>query len=148
MIEWLPGLTQWGWFIIGLVLLAFELIVPIAFFLWLGVSALVTAVIVLIAPDTSWQLQFLIFSVLSVISIMVSKKYLVKRQTETDVPNLNRRAQQYVGRVFSLSEDIQHGRGKIQVDDTYWKVTGPELKKGSEVRIVSADGSVFEVEAV
>ena len=142
----LLDLTFWSWLVIGLALLALELLAPFTFFLWLGASALVTALVLLIAPETSWQMQFLVFSVLSVASIIVSRRYLVKHQTESEVPNLNRRAQQYVGKIFTLSEGIEQGVGKIRVDDTYWKVTGPTLDKGAEVRVVAAEGAVFTVE--
>ena len=110
----LPGMTYWGWFAVGLVLLAFELIAPLTFFLWLGISALVTGLAALVLPGMPWEMQFLVFSILSVISIVISRRYLVRRQTVSDVPNLNRRAQQYVGRVFTLSEGIQQGRRKDQ----------------------------------
>ncbi len=144
----LSGLSFWGWLFIGMALLAFELIAPVAFFLWLGVSALITGLILFIFPETIWQVQCLIFSALSVISIILSRRYLVTRQTKSEIPNLNRRAQQYVGSVFPLSERIEHGQGKIKVDDTYWKVSGPKLEKGTEVRITATDGAVFIVEAV
>ena len=111
----LPGMTYWGWFAVGLVLLAFELIAPLTFFLWLGISALVTGLAALVLPGMPWEMQFLVFSILSVISIVISRRYLVGRQIKSDLPNLNRRAQQYVGRVFTLSEDIQQGVGKIKV---------------------------------
>ncbi|WP_424948013.1 NfeD family protein [Candidatus Spongiihabitans sp.] len=142
------GLSYWGWLFIGMALLAFELLAPFTFFLWLGASALVTALILFVVPDTPWQAQFLIFSVLSVASIILSRRFLVNRQTESEVPNLNRRAEQYVGRVFTLSQSIEQGEGKIKVDDTHWKVSGPRLEKGAEVRITGANGAVFTVEAV
>lgn len=141
------GLSYWGWLLIGMALLAFELLLPLTFFLWLGASALITALIIFVLPETTWQAQFLIFSVLSVISIILSRRFLVNRQTKSEVPNLNRRAEQYVGRVFTLSQRIAQGEGKIKVDDTYWKVSGPDLEKGTAVRITSADGAVFTVEA-
>lgn len=142
------SMTFWGWLVIGLVLLGFELLAPLTYFLWLGASALATSVIVYLIPELSWQAQSVIFSVLSVVSILISRKYLVNWQTESEVPNLNRRAQQYVGRIFPLSEGIQHGVGKIKVDDTHWAVSGPSLSVGSEVRVTGTDGSVFTVEAV
>lgn len=142
------SMTFWGWLIIGLVLLGFELLAPLTYFLWLGVSALVTSILIFLIPDLSWQVQFLIFSILSVASILISRNYLVGRQADSEVPNLNRRAQQYIGRVFELSEGIQHGVGKIRVDDTHWSVSGPSLKAGSEVRVIGTDGAVFVVEAV
>jgi membrane protein implicated in regulation of membrane protease activity len=138
----------WGWLIVGFILLALELLAPLTYFLWLGASALVTALVLFIVPEISWQAQFLVFSVLSVTSIVISRKYLVNNQTSSDQPNLNRRAQQYVGRVFTLSEAIEQGVGKVQVDDTYWQVTGPPLQQGTEVRVCDTQGSVLVVEAV
>lgn len=137
-----------SWVIIGLVLLGIEMIAPVTYFLWLGVSALVTAAIVYFLGDLVWQGQFLLFSGLSVFSIWISKKYLVGRQTKSEVPNLNRRAQQYIGRVVTLSEAIEQGEGKIRVDDTYWQVKGPPLPEGTEVKIISAKGSVLQVDRV
>ena len=146
--EFILDMTYWGWLIFGLGLLALELVAPITFFLWLGASALITALVMFALPETSWQAQFLIFSVLSVTSVILSRSFLVNRQTESDSPNLNRRGQQYVGRVFTLSESIEQGVGKIRVDDSYWSVQGPPLKKGTEVKVIEADGSVLVVQSV
>ena len=143
----LLGMTHWTWVAIGLALIGIEMLAPVSYFLWLGVSALVTAAVVFLFPDMGWQAQLLLYSALAVISVVITRRYLVHRQVDSEVPNLNRRAQQYVGRVFTLSEAIRHGQGKIKVDDTHWKVTGPNLEAGTEVRITSASGSVFEVEA-
>ena len=142
-----PDMTYWAWLIIGLTLFALELLAPFTFFLWLGTSALVTALMLFIFPDISWQMQFLVFSVLSVISVILSRRFLVNRQTESEVPNLNRRGQQYVGRTFTLSEPIVQGVGKIKAGDTHWNVKGPPLKKGAEVRVTESDGTTLIVKA-
>jgi membrane protein implicated in regulation of membrane protease activity len=63
--SFLFGLSYWGWLIIGLVLLGLELVASFSFFLWLGASALVTALVLFVLPDTGWEAQFLIFSVRS-----------------------------------------------------------------------------------
>ena len=142
------AMTHWSWLILGLGLLVLELVVPAMFFLWLGISALVTGLVLYLFPEMTWQVQFLIFSVLSVASILISRRFFSKTQIETDLPNLNRRGQQYVGRVFTLIEPITNGYGKISVDDSQWRVTGPALEKGAKVRVTAAKGSVFEVESV
>ncbi len=133
---------------LGLGLLVLELVAQFMFFLWLGVSALVTGLVVYLVPEMGWQVQFLLFSALSVISILVSRRYFFRGQIETELPNLNRRGQQYVGRTFTLDEAIINGYGKISVDDSHWRVTGPALEKGAAVKVVAANGSVFEVEQV
>lgn len=144
----ISAMTHWSWLVLGLGLLVLELVVPAMFFLWLGISALVTGLVLYLFPDMSWQGQFLLFSVLSVVSILLSRRFFSNKQIETELPNLNRRGQQYVGRVFTLIEPIKNGYGKISVDDSQWRVTGPALEKGVQVKVVSAKGSVFEVEPV
>ncbi len=143
----LPELSFWIWLCIGLVLFALELVASITYFLWLGVAALVTALVLYVFPEISWQMQFVIFSVLSVIAVILSRHYLVNKQNQSEVPKLNRRAEQYIGRVFTLSESIKQGEGKIKVDDTYWRVSGPALEKDTEVKVIDAEGSVLIVEA-
>ena len=144
----LHELSFWIWLCIGLALFALELAASFTYFLWLGVAALVTALALFVFPETSWQMQFVIFSVLSVIAVILSRHYLVNKQNKSEVPRLNRRAEQYIGRVFTLSESIKQGEGKIKVDDTYWRVSGPALEKDTEVRVINAEGSVLIVEAV
>ncbi len=140
------AMTHWSWLVLGLALLAMELLVTFTFFLWLGVSALVTGVVLWIWPGIGWEAQFLLFSILSIVSIVLSRKYFSRSQIESDLPNLNRRGQQYVGRVFTLTEAIDNGYGRISVDDTRWRVSGPPLVEGSHVRVVAANGSVLAVE--
>ena len=142
------AMTHWSWLIIGLILLVMELVAPFAFFLWLGLAAMVTALVSFFAPDIGWQGQFLLFSVLSVVSILISRKYLLNDKIESELPNLNRRGQQYIGRTFTLTEAIADGRGRISVDDSRWQVTGPALAEGTRVKIIAMHDSVFEVEAV
>ena len=140
-------MTYWVWLIAGLVMLVIELAAPIAFFLWLGVSAIATGAVVALFPDMSWQLQAILFSVLSVISLVTSRRYLKKRLEQSESPNLNRRAEQYIGRTVKLCEPIENGFGKAAIDDSRWQVKGPTLPVGSAVVITGVDGAVFVVEA-
>ena len=45
-----------------------------------------------------------------------------------------------------MSEPIVNGRGRIVVDDSSWKVEGPDLPAGATIEVVSADGVVLAVE--
>ena len=148
MTDLINNLTHWHWWIIGLVLLALELVIPAFFFLWLGVAAMVTGLVLMISTDMSWQGQIFLFSVLSVSSILISRKYYANRQVVSETPNLNRRAEQYVGRIFTLTEAIENGRGKISVDDSQWQVKGNKLPIGTDVRVIGVEGSIFLIEEV
>jgi membrane protein implicated in regulation of membrane protease activity len=66
--------------------------------------------------------------------------------SKSDEPNLNRPAAQLVGRVLTLAEAIEGGRGKVRVGDTLWPVEGPDTPVGAEVKVTAAKGTVLVVE--
>ncbi len=136
----------WYWWVIALFLLVLEILTPGYFFMWMAVSGFLTGVIVWLIPATSMNLQILIFSLLSVVAIIVWKFYGKRHPTESDQPLLNKRGVQYIGRVFNLFEPIKNGQGKIKVDDSIWKVHGEDCDINSRVKVVAIRGTVFEVE--
>ena len=60
-------------------------------------------------------------------------------------PFLNRRDGGYVGRVFTLDKPIVDGVGTVRIDDTVWRVTGPDMPAGKRVRVEHADGAMLHV---
>jgi membrane protein implicated in regulation of membrane protease activity len=141
---WPP--THWTWWIGGILLVILEVFAPGAVFLWMGVSAGVVGVVLLLAPSLGWEYQLLIFAILAVSAIVVFRVYLKKHPIETDRPQLNRRGTQYVGRVFTLAEPIADGRGRLRVDDTMWKIEGADVPAGTQIRVTGVDGVVLKVE--
>ena len=139
----------WHWWVLGTVLLILEVFSPGAFMLWMGISAAVVGAILLAAPGLTLEIQLLVFAVLSVGSIVAWRLYRRSHPPgPTDEPMLNRRGSQYIGRVFTLDEPIVNGFGKLRVDDTSWKVAGPDLPGGARVRVVAVDNTILRVEAV
>ena len=143
MTGFLESLEFWHWLVLGVALAIIEVFAPGAFFLWLGISAAVVGSILWLIPGMSWELQVLIFAILSIASVVIARRYLKAHPLETDLPNLNRRGQQYVGRVFTLTVPVVNGRGKIQVDDSTWKITCEDCEAGTKVRINGVDGVVL-----
>jgi len=142
---WLDDIVFWHWWIIAGLLLILELILPSFFFLWLGIAAAATGFVLLVLPSMPMEMQLVIFSVASVIAVLAWRKYRETKPVESDQPNLNRRGQQYVGRVFTLDRPIQNGVGKVEVDDSTWRVKGPDLPAGTHVKVTGVDGVVFVV---
>lgn len=143
---WQDGLDYWYWWAFALALVIVEMVAPGVFFLWLGIAAGVVGFLVLAMPTLSWQAQIFAFAVLSVASVGIGR-WLVKRYPiRTDEPRLNRRGEQYVGRVFTLEQAIVNRQGKIRVDDSTWKIEGGDCPTGTRVRVVGADGVVLRVE--
>jgi membrane protein implicated in regulation of membrane protease activity len=94
----------------------------------------------------TWQLQIILFLILSLVSAYVGKKVMAKSEGVSDEPFLNQRAEQLVGRTATLAEPISDGRGRIKLGDTQWRVSGPDLPVGTKVKVVSTDGSELSVE--
>lgn len=143
--NWLTELQYWHWLVLGLVLLILEVFAPSVFFIWLGIAAGIVGLLMLLIPDLGWQLQLLLFSVLSVVTVVAGRGWLNRHPIKTDQPTLNRRGEQYIGRVFTLAEPIVNGDGKIRVDDTTWKIRGNDCEAGTRVRVIGVDGTVLLV---
>ena len=88
----------------------------------------------------------MLFAVLSVISLVAWRAYARARPGGSDEPTLNRRAEQHVGRVFTLEVPIADGRGKIMLDGVMWTVEGEDLGAGARVKVAGADGAILKVE--
>ena len=143
--ELLNNLDYWHWFILAVLLVILEVFSPGVFFIWMGMAAGIVGIILLAVPQLDWQYQLLIFALFSVTDILAARLILKRRPIKTDQPTLNRRGEQYTGRVFTLQEPIINGEGKIHVDDTTWKIRGKDCPLGSHVRVTGADGVVLLV---
>lgn len=139
--------TFWGWLALGMGLLVFELLAPGVFFLWLAIAAGITGLAVLVLPGLSWEGQLVLFGLLSVVSVVLGN-LLRKRTPLSDHPTLNRRGEQYVGRHFTLDAPVVNGQGKLKVDDTTWKVMGPDLPAGTTVVVTGVDGTQLRIDRV
>lgn len=144
--EWLEYLEYWHWLVLGLLLAILEVFSPGVFFLWIGIGAGLTGVLLWLFPEISWQWQLVVFAGISLGSIVVARNYLLRHPIESDQPTLNRRGEQYVDRVFTLEQPIVNGNGKIRVDDSTWKVRGDDCPAGTRVRVSGVDGVVLLVD--
>lgn len=146
-------LGPWNWMALGFVLLILEILAPGVFLLWIGLAALIVGTLSLMVWDQSfwvWQLQVVIFLVLALACAFAGKRIVGKRGDQSDQPLLNRRGEQLVGRIATLSEPIANGRGRVKIDDTIWRVSGPDLPAGTQVRVKAATDLDLElvIEAV
>ncbi|MEC9314316.1 MAG: NfeD family protein [Pseudomonadota bacterium] len=136
----------WYWWIFAVLLVIIEILAPSFFALWMAIAAFMTGLTLLLMPEMAWQIQLFIFALLSVFSIVLWRRYYLKNPILSDEPNLNRRGEQYIGRLVTLQTPIVDGIGKIRLDDSSWKVQGPDCPAGKKVRIVALNNVVFSVE--
>ncbi len=145
MTEMFSTLGTWNWLIFGVILMALELIAPGVFLFWLGLAALLVG-LASFALHPSWQAQLLMFAVFAAAAVPVWRRLARGAGAESN-PFLNRRADALVGRVFTLEKPIIDGSGTVRIDDTVWRVAGPDTPAGTRVRVVRADGANLTVAA-
>lgn len=134
----------WTYLVLGLVLLGVEALAPGVFALWFGLAALATGLVLFAAPALPVGVILVLFAALAAGSVLAGRA-LGGRGAGAD--RLHRRGNALVGRVFTLGEPILGGAGLIRVDDTVWRVTGPDMDAGARVRVVGLDGTLLRVES-
>ena len=135
-----------AWGAAALLLFAAEALAPGAFMLWLGFAAVVVFIGVLVIPGIPLLAQVAAFIALSFVSIQVYRRWFTHNDRVSDQPMLNRRVASLIGRVVSLESPIVNGRGRVQIADAFWEVTGPELPAVTVVKIVGAMDTTLRVE--
>ena len=140
------SLGVWTWWILGIVLLALEVFAPGNVLVWFGIAAILTGILGFFV-ELPWQTEALVFVVLAVVLALAGRRYFARESKKGEQPLLNERAARLIGQSFVLAEPIVDGRGRIRVDDTNWRVTGPDLPSGTRVRVSGNDGAVLSVGA-
>src|SRR5262245_64760510 len=145
MTEMFSTLGTWNWLIFGFLLMALELLAPGVFMFWLGLAALLTG-LVSFAINPSWQTQLLMFAIFAIAAVP-AWRYFARSAGSSNLnsPFLNRRTEALVGREFTLEKPIVDGSGTVRIDDTIWRVAGPDAPAGRRVRVVQADGASLTV---
>ena len=139
------ALGPWSWHVAGLLMLGLEILAPGTFFLWFGVSALIVGTLALFV-DLSWQVNVLLFLGIALACLFAGRRIMRKEGKTDGDPALNRRGQRYVGREFLLTEAISEGGGRVHIDDTIWRVSGPDTAVGTRVRVTRVEGASLVVE--
>lgn len=143
--DFVRDLGPWAWWVFGILLAIVEILAPGTFFIWFAIAALLTG-IVAFAVDLGWQGEVLVFVALAAASALVGRR-LYGRLKPTAETNLNDRVARMVGRTAVLDTAIVNGSGHVRLDDTQWRVEGPEMPAGARVRIVGYRDGRLQVEA-
>lgn len=147
-IAWLWEISYWHWWAFAVLLIAIEILVPSTLLIWPAASALVIGLLIAGVPSLDWRIQVLVFAVLAVATTYFWQRWRQRRPAETDSPTLNLRGASYIGRRLTLGEGLPEGRGRIQLDDTWWLAeseTGQAIDPGARVEIVGVDSAVLKL---
>ncbi|KTC33268.1 MAG: NfeD family protein [Pseudomonas sp.] len=146
MSAFLQALSFWDWLALGTVLLIFEVFGAGGYLLWIGLAAASVGVLAFLIPSLAWEMQFLLFGLLSVLTALYWWRRQRKAIRSSDQPNLNLRGQELIGKTFVVHQAIVNGRGRIKVADGVWIAKGADAPQGARVRVVGQEGAILLVE--
>ena len=92
--DWLNQIEFWHWLIAAVLMIIVEMVIPAAWFLWMGISAFAVGLLLYFLPDLPLLIQIIIFGALSVSTLVLYKWRQKANPYEKDLPNLNRRGEQ------------------------------------------------------
>lgn len=137
----------WYWWIAAGVLLIAEMLAPGFFMLPLGAAAFMTGIAVYFVPQLGLERELVLFGVFGLVAVIAWRRWLNARPAAS-ATGLDRRGEQYVQRVFTLTEPVVNGYGRAAVDDGSWMVRGDEdLPAGANVRCIGVEGTVLIVKS-
>lgn len=141
-------MTWWMWALGGLLLLGIEIAVPGGFFVFFfGIAALVVAALSLLGVAGPDWVQWLLFSVGSVGSLLLFRQKLVRR---AQVPGGDATAT-VVGETAVLVDDLAPGQvGRAELRGTVWSARHEDaapLVRGQRCRVVRIEGLMLWLRA-
>jgi membrane protein implicated in regulation of membrane protease activity len=137
----------WHWFVLGLLLVLVELAAAGGFYIiFFGIAAVLVGLLSSIGAAGSVGAQILLFSVLSVASLLLFRSRLVKRfQGDPQTPQVD----QLVGEIGVVLEDLLPGAvGKVELRGSSWSarsVSGSTLARGTRCQVTGVDGLTLSV---
>ena len=142
---------EWIWLLIGILLVLFEFMLPGLLIIFFGFGACVVGLICFFA-DISINAQLIIFIAVSVVSLLLLRKYLksifVGHVTEKQDTKEN--LAEYIGQkvVVKKTIDVNLG-GKVEFHGTSWQASAEsEIAEGAVVEIIGKDNLVLKVKAL
>ena len=140
-------MTWWGWMILGALLLGAELLgVDAAFYLvFIGLAAVLTGLLELAGLNLDLWVQWIVFSVLSLVLMVLFRKKLYAKLRGDGVGYEVGPA----GETVTLDQVLQPGeKGRMSYRGTDWTIlndSGDVLQQGQQVVISQVDGLTLKL---
>ena len=142
-------MTWWHWLAIGLILIALEMAASGGFYvIFFGVAAIAIGGLHLFDLAGPLWLQFLLFSVFSVGSLLIFRNPVL-RMLGLDGPAVD--VDPLVGDIATPTDDIPPNEvGRAELRGTVWSArnnTGAALKRGQRCKVVKVERLMLFLEA-
>ena len=136
-------LEFWHWWALALIFVVVEALILSGVFVAFAIAGLFTGMASYYYPELEWRLQLVIFATFSVVFFFAIRFLFADW--------LNKNAEAYdstsemIGKELVLKLPIQNGFGEIEIDGKNWALKGPELKAGTEVKVIGIDSYFLKV---
>jgi len=135
------------WFIIGLVLLLLELVMPGFVIFFFGVGAWITALVCLFSHP-GINLQVTIFALSSVLTLLIFRRMIRNKLIYSKDGRSEAVEDEFTGREAVALTDFGSGRkGKVEFKGTSWDAeSGSDIRAGQNVIIIEKENIRLKVE--
>lgn len=137
------------WLIVGLLLLALELLVPGIVLVFFGLGALLVSLLVGVGVvgGAAVGVQLIVFALASVVLLVLLRK--VFRRTLSGSSSHGEHLEEFVGReVIVLAAIPERGEGRVELKGATWRARSEQpLASGARARVLRRDGLLLWVEA-
>ena len=139
-------IAWWMWIVLGIFMCLAEIITPGGFYLLvIGAAALLVGGLSIFVHSA--VLQIILFSVFSILFILVFRKHLLKIMGKNSPEDYDK---EFAGETGRTLEPISIGQeGKIELRGTGWTARNggiSDLPANAECKIISRDGLKFIIE--
>ncbi|HCM83293.1 MAG TPA: NfeD family protein [Alphaproteobacteria bacterium] len=141
----------YAWWAIALLLLLVEMMIPSNWLLWPGLAAFATGGMLMLFPAMEWPTAILFFVAVSLLLLLIGRRYVRLSDGNTDAPNLNNRAGRMVGRRGAALMDGADGMSRIQIDGIEWPVRregGGGILAGQVLEVTAFDGTTLVAKVI
>jgi inner membrane protein len=137
------------WFIIGLIFLILELILPGFVIFFFGVGAWITSLACLIA-DPGTNLQMVIFAVTSILTLVLLRRLLREKFFDSKEGSAAMLDDEFTGgKALALTSFAKGTRGKVEFRGTTWSaISTEEISAGDTVIITGKESINLFVEPI
>jgi inner membrane protein len=143
----------WLWMLLGFALLAVEMFTPgLFYFFFFGAGAIVVGTLVGAGVDASVSLQWLLFSIFSVATLLLFRQKLVALLESKNTNARTGDLDSLVGEVVILMDNLApNAIGKAEGRGSSWTVvngSSESLSKGQRCRVYLMEGLTLWVRAM
>lgn len=142
--------TPWViWFLIGLVFMLLEFLMPGLIVMFFGMGAWITAICTAIF-GLDLNMQLIAFIATSVLSLITLRRYLKPIFVGKDEKAVDEILEEFLGKTVIAVSDFNAGQvGKVSFKGSNWEaLSNEDVQKGDQLKIVGKDSIKLKVEKI